>query len=331
MAPSANNLFLRLHKWAIRQDENYLTETLAVVLEQLLVLAPAVGTRLVSQITGGFIDRPEDEASAIEIRTQIETGSGRPDLEIRTLNRVAWIEVKAESVLRVGQLEGYRILLAESGVPETQLILLTRYRETYAADAVRPDLELRWFEVADWFESELPTAIMAGEVPGFLVQQFLEFLEARRMTLVHVSKFMPEGLLAVANLMSMLLEAAGACGVKARKSADWESLGLNLDGMKYWIGVTFSDPENLWFATRCKIDPVAASTLGVGELSEETWVPGRSRWWRNLELESEAVHFFSRTKIGQMECLEGFLRECLSQARSIETADQPPIPDEPNE
>src|SRR5437660_11346526 len=105
MASPANNLFRRLHKWASRQDENFLTESLAVVLEQLLVLAPAVGTRLVSRLTGGFIDVSADDASTIEIRTQVEAGEGRPDLEICTPQRLVWIEVKAESELRAGQLE----------------------------------------------------------------------------------------------------------------------------------------------------------------------------------------------------------------------------------
>jgi hypothetical protein len=58
MASPVANLFLRLHKWAARQDENFLTESLAVVLEQLLALAPEVGTRLVARLTGGFIDLP---------------------------------------------------------------------------------------------------------------------------------------------------------------------------------------------------------------------------------------------------------------------------------
>jgi hypothetical protein len=129
--------------------------------------------------------------------------------------------------------------------------------------------------------------------------------------------------------MNMLNEAASACGVTAASSTGSDYFGLRLDRSKYWIGVNFSDPENLWFATRCKIDPVAAEALGIGELNEENWVPGRTRWWRNLELESEPVHFFSRSKVSQMECLEGFLRECLKQAKSIETADQPPIPADP--
>src|SRR5271169_6214948 len=106
MASPVNNLFLRLHKWATRQDENFLTESLAVVLEQLLVLAPAVGTRLVARLTGGFIEMSPEDASAIEICPQVEAGQGRPDLEIRSTHRLVWVEVKAESELRVGQLEG---------------------------------------------------------------------------------------------------------------------------------------------------------------------------------------------------------------------------------
>ncbi len=93
----------------------------------------------------------------------------------------------------------------------------------------------------------------------------------------------------------------------------------------------FSEPEKLWFGTCSRIDPDAATKLGVGELTEESWVPGRYRWWRGLELDSEPIHFFSRSKVGQMQCLEDFLRECLAQARSIETPDQPPIPEEPEE
>src|SRR2546430_11699099 len=96
MPPPATTRFLRLHKWASRQDENFLTESLAVVLEQLLVLAPAVGTRLVARLTGGFIDLPPEDASAIEIRTQVEGREGRPDLELRTPHQLAWVEVKVE-------------------------------------------------------------------------------------------------------------------------------------------------------------------------------------------------------------------------------------------
>src|SRR5216683_5856007 len=111
-----NNLFERLHKWAARQDENFLTESLALVLEQLLILAPEVGSRLTSRLTGGFADVPPEDAGSIEIRTQVEVGRGRPDLEVCTPYRLVWIEVKAESELRAGQLEGYRVLLNASRI-----------------------------------------------------------------------------------------------------------------------------------------------------------------------------------------------------------------------
>jgi hypothetical protein len=329
MASPANNLFLRLHKWASRQDENFLTESLAVVLEQLLALAPAVGTRLVARLTGGFIDLPPEDASAVELRTQVEAGPGRPDLEIRSPHRLVWVEVKAESELRAGQLEGYRVLLGEGGAEQTRLVLLTRYPEVFQPGDARPDAEIRWFEFADWLEDDIPAAEEAGEVAGFLARQLLDFLGARSMTLAQVGKYMPEGLRALSNLMNMLYEAAAACKVPVKKAAEWESLGLTLGGLKYWVGVSFSEPEKLWFGTRCRIDPDAAAKLGVGELTEENWVPGRYRWWRGADLDSEPVHFFSRSKVSQMQWLEGFLRECLAQARSVETPDQPPTPEEP--
>lgn len=317
------NVFHRLNKWASRQDENFLTESLALLLEHLLLRAPEVGTRLVSRLTGGFIDLAAEDASAIDIQTQIETGSGRPDLEVRSPHRLAWLEVKAESELRTGQLEGYRVLLGEAGVESTQLVLLTRYPEAFGPGDVRPDLEVRWFEVADWLEGDMAAAEAAGDIPGFLSRQFLDFLEARGMTLAQVGKYMPEGLRALSNLMNMLVEAAGACGVTAKKVPGWNDIGLNLDGKKYWVGVVFSEPEYLNFKTMCRIDHEAAAKLGDGELDEETWIPGRHRWVKWVDLDSEAVHFFSRSKVSQMQWLEAFLRDCLDKARTVVTPDQP--------
>jgi hypothetical protein len=323
------NVFARLHKWAVRQDENFLTESLAVVLEQLLLLAPEVGIRLVSRLTGGFIDVLPDEADSIVVRTQVETGQGRPDLEISAPHRLLWMEVKAESALRPGQLEGYRELLKTIEGEAKRLVLLTRYREAYSSEDARPDQEIRWFEVADWMESELLALEASGAVAGFLAQQFLDFLRARGMNLTQVGKYLPDGLRAMGSLLNMLFEAAAACKVSARVSAGREFNGISLDGAKYSLGMAYAQPEELWFGTRGRIDPEAAARLPVGEVTEESWIPGRYRWSRSVDLNSPEVHFYSRTKVGQLEWLESFLRECLDMARSIETPDQPPIPEEP--
>jgi len=318
-----------LHKWATRQDENFLTESLALVLEHLLILAPEVGTRLVKLLTGGFIDVPAQGASSIEIGTQIEAREGRPDMEVAVRHRLVWIEVKAESEIRVGQLEGYRVLLAQKDVPATRLVLLTRYPEEFASGDARPDCAFRWFEVADWIENEVPTLEAMGEIAVFLAQQFLNFLRTRGMTLTQVSKYMPEGIHALSNLLNMLFEAAEACKISIKKSAGWDYMGLALDGRKYWFGIGFDEPDKLLFWTSCRIDREAAARLGTGEVWEESWVPGRYRWGLAAELDSEDIHFFSRNKVRQVEWLESFLRGCLAKARSIETPDQPPIPEEP--
>jgi hypothetical protein len=324
------NLFARLHKWAARQDENFLTESLAVVLEQLLILSPEAGTGLIKRLTNGFIDVLPENASSIEIRTQVETEHGRPDLEIRIVHRLSCIEVKAESELRTGQLEGYRTFLNESGLEFTQLVLLTRYPAIYPPDDTRPDAEVRWFDVADTLEEAMPAIEGSGELACFLARQFLDFLEARGMTLTQVGKYLPDGIRALGNFMNMLSEAAAGCKVTARTSAGADYMGVYLDSTKYWLGIYFSEPEKLQFWTRTRIDPDAAARLGVGERIEgESWVPGGYRWSNTADLNSEQIHFFSRTKVSQMQWLEGFVRECLRMARSIETPDQPPIPEEP--
>lgn len=63
-----SNLFTRLYKWATRQDENFLTDSLAVVLEHLLILAPDVGTRRM---------QPKEKAMIELTREQLQEIAGR--------------------------------------------------------------------------------------------------------------------------------------------------------------------------------------------------------------------------------------------------------------
>src|ERR1022692_3494109 len=125
--PDGPNLFARLNKWATRQDENFVTESLAVVLEHLLLLAPECGVRLLARLTDDFLDMEAADASTVEIHTQVIVSGARLDLELAAPQRLVWIEVKVESALRIGQLEGYRVLLAAATAEQKRLGLLTRY------------------------------------------------------------------------------------------------------------------------------------------------------------------------------------------------------------
>ncbi len=336
--PSTPNIFARLRKWALRQDENYLTESLSVILEMLLERVPDVGVRLVKTVTNGFINTKAENATIIEIRTQVETAEGRPDLEIRVPDHLAVIEVKAESPVRRGQLEGYREYLRTTEFAHTLLVLLTKYPPVLPKDAEQPDYLVRWHELSDWIELELVESNIVEPICRFLCQQFYDFLKERNMTIAQVGWQLPEGTRALRNLINMLFEAAvsieAAAGkdksVKLSGGADY--LGIKFEGNKYWAGVLFKYPEKIHFCTECRIDPEGAHRLvgeGNGEVEEKGGIPWR--WWYGTELDSEEAHFFARSKVSQMQWLMDFLRDCLAKARSIETPDQPPIPDEPEE
>jgi len=118
-----------------------------------------------------------------------------------------------------------------------------------------------------------------------------------------------ESLASLEKVQDMLTVAASACNLTAKKSRGKEYLGVKLDE-KYYVSVSFKEPNKLWFLTMRRIDPSAAARLGVGEVWQETWIPGRNRWGRSADLNLESV---------QMDWLVTFLKKCLTQARSIET------------
>ncbi len=333
MKSASNNVFLRLHKWAKGQDENFLTESLAVVLERLLDLAPVIGKSVLFQLTDGLIGLPSEDAETIEINTQVEEELGRIDLDIRAPRKRVWVEVKVEFGIGLGQLEKYLVMLGEKKGEKNRLVLLTQYFEDVSSTCPKV-CTVRWFQFADWLEREILSMKEAAEGARFLMQQFFDFLGSKGMTLVQVGKSMPEGVRALSNLMNLLLIVAEDCGESPKRAPGWGFMGIILDERKYIVSVEFTDPEMLWFGTRCVIDHERALNLvkqREGDLEEVNWVPGRYRWWKGLNLASEDVHFFDRPKDSQRQRLKEFLQDCLRLARSITTKDQPTSLNEPEE
>jgi hypothetical protein len=321
MAAPANNLFLRLHKWAARQDENFCTESLALVLQHLLERHPGVAVRFLQVLTDDFLVVSADEAGKIGIRTQVDTSEGRPDLEIRWPDHLMVIEVKVESEVQKGQLEGYRLWLRNSGRPRTLLVLLARYPPTFEEQDERPDRIVRWFQVAEWLDRELRHGAITDPVARFLSKQFIDFLRARNMAIEHVTWELSGGIRALRSLTDMLYEAASACGARAQPWGSRYEMGVYLDKPRYWVGISFDRPAVVTFQTWYrKVDKDAADRLGTGSVFEWKDEPGYG-WKRELDLEDEEVHFFARSKASQMELLEKFLRECLDAVRQVELSD----------
>ncbi len=319
------NLLTRLHKWASRQDENFVSEVFAFLLQQLLEEEPEAAVRLLNQMTNGFFNLTPPEAGAVEVRTQVVLGEGRPDLEIRTSRQLAYIEVKVEAEVNLEQLARYRRMLGESGAQSTALVLLTRYPITLPEADERPDFAVRWFQIAEWINEQRGTHAFKP-VSGYLVEQFLDFLGEKNMIMEQVTWELAGGIRALRTLVDMLLEAAAACAVRARQSASPTYMGIELERPRYCAGIYFDRPEFLVFETHYqKVDPALAARLGVAGVYEWESEPGHG-WRRELSLESEEVHFFARSKASQLQLLENFLRECLTTVRQIEIKQTEPIP-----
>jgi hypothetical protein len=322
MAAFQSNLFVRLHKWALRQDENFLTEAFAYVLEHLVKYEPQAAASILSHITNGLISSPADMPKVV-IRTQVRGEQGIPDIELRTDKHFVIIEAKGDAPAYEDQLRRYRTKLddAKSTTPETivGLFMLTRYPVSIPG----ADGYFRWYEVAEWIEQSRNYSFKANS--QFLVDEFLGFLKVRNMTMGQITWELPMGVRSLRTLADMFYEAAIACGVKAQISGTAEWMGIKVDGNKYWAGIEYSDPERIVFGTNMAcIDPQRADGLCVGSTYEWSNKKGHG-WRRELVLESEETHFFSRSKASQLQFLEKFLRENYAFAKNmtIETTNQP--------
>ncbi|MBO0698202.1 MAG: hypothetical protein J2P46_07400 [Zavarzinella sp.] len=317
-----NNLLVRLHKWASRQDENFLTETFAFLLQYLIEEEPQAAAGLLRSLTDGFLELQPGEARAVAVRTQIVTGEGTPDLSLRTLDKLAFVEVKSESPVSAPQLDKYRRLLRESGVPSTRLVLLTRHVIDLDPAALEAVLCIRWYQVADWVEVERGRYTFKA-VSAFLVQQFLGLLGTKGMTMSQVTWELSGGVRALRNFMNMLEEAAHVAGVKVQAKANTRHSGVSLDGGKYWVGINFDDPDRLIFQTEYQaVDPSAAEKLGTGYVYEWSDKKGHG-WGQELDLTAEHVHFYARPRASQMQLLESFIRESMDLARRVAVSVNP--------
>ena len=146
---------------------------------------------------------------------------------------------------------------------------------------------------------------------------------------------MTTGVRSLRNLVDMLYEAAAACGLKSQIAGNRDMMFVYLDGKKYWAGIRYSSPEFIHFATwNAKADAQMVEELGIGTTFQ--WFNDKTQcgWQRDVNLESEDIHFFARSKASQMQFLEQFLRENLELAKKVivpEVGDHQSAPVQPGD
>ena len=89
-----SNIFLSLGKYNSAIDENYLTESFAFLINELLCREPLFGTEIINHICVVNDDFRFNSDEVILVSTQETTEQGRPDIKISSPEKLIYIEVK---------------------------------------------------------------------------------------------------------------------------------------------------------------------------------------------------------------------------------------------
>ena len=209
-----NNLLSALNKFAHRQDENFITESFLHLLIYLIEFEPTVGIDLINKLSSKKIDWEEEESRRISIQSQIKTDEGIPDIEIRSVDKLMYIEVKIDSDFGYNQIKRYKNVLKKSDCTKTHLTVLTRYPYTESSESEMPDSSFRWQHVVDWLDKLVED--IDNDVSHFIINQFVNFLKKKGIAMEKISWELINGLKSFNNLMVMLRNAIVANKLKKR-------------------------------------------------------------------------------------------------------------------
>lgn len=316
-----DNLFLRLHGWALGQDENFMTESFAYLLRHLLQYDAAVGVRLLARLTDRFMQVKEGTARDVSVSTQVTVEGKRPDIEISAPGWLVYVEVKVEAPLGSGQVANYIDRLSKDRTEQKALVLLTRYEPwvDISLDWLVKIVKIRWYQLGNWLEEALTSGALGNASSRFLIEQFYEFLRGRRMTIGHVDRELQRGVQALVSLMTMLRHALVEHGLVVRDNVRWyEWFGFEVGPsglVTYYIGVYANAPTLLKLRTwAVQVDPVKVEALGKGRLWQQS---GRFRWEYTIDLAEEGAGFYEMTTEDQITFLKDHIAKCSNMIDTI--------------
>ena len=123
-----------------------------------------------------------------------------------------------------------------------------------------------------------------------------------------------DGVHSLAAIMQMLRNAALDSGGKVTGAAptmeEW-GVSFTIGNGIYWTGLNYDESEVLLFRAS-GVDRNGAQQIGSG--SVQVLIPNKDDSHaplNRLDLESERVRFFAKTKSNQIECIEHFLRKSI--------------------
>lgn len=320
-AATTNNLLITLHRWASQQDENFITDAFAHLLRHLLADDEGVGVELLQYLTGERFP-VVSSAKIIQVRTQVTVAQGRPDIEFSSKDHLVYVEAKVESGLGNRQLERYLEELDDRKPPQaTTLVVLSRYPVEIPPAIGDRVIAKRWYQVAHWLAER--KCEVKNVVNTFLIEQIIEFFEARNITMEKVGPEMLPGLKAFRSLMAMVSEAITAQKMTMKDSfgRDWSGYYLDKEKQDFFFGLYHDRPHVLVFATnKFPIVADADKQLGFGKVERASYAPNKRVWINELFLDSEEAPFFALSRKEQMDRVEAVLSKSLIAVQKIRQA-----------
>ncbi|MBU0534124.1 MAG: PD-(D/E)XK nuclease family protein [Candidatus Omnitrophica bacterium] len=257
------NIFVALSKYNSAVDENYLTESFVFLLNSLLKHDPSACLDILRKlcVENNEFNFYDDEA--ISITTQKSTEKGRPDITISAPGKKIYIEVKHDSGLGYQQIERYKAALEQSKASIRKVILLTRFAIDLDEEQGKPDKHVRWFEIYNW----LLKVKVDSSINKYLIENFLKFLEVKKMSMQKITSEYINGIPVFRNLINMLGVAIESQKLKVEASGGWRWMGFYFDkNNENFCGVYYDNLSRIEFDYHCKKKDVRKFYLNLEEL-----------------------------------------------------------------
>ena len=340
-----DNLFVTLHHWASRQDENFTTEVFVYLLKYLQINEKNSFLRLVANLSGNLFE--VNESDEIEITTQVRNNEIIQDIQLQTSNKLVFVEVKLGSNLGRKQVATYLDFLKRSSYKIENTLLVCLTRSPISGEITDGAYPIRWYQVARWFEEEIES--INNTTSKFLISSFLEFLAYQKSTLTQVSSPISEGVskyrvtsgdnsifhkrfksldkLLVADELKplhdfMLLAFDALKAITDEKKIKFDSSNdasgegnvmFNINNLEYFIWVEYDHPEVLKFSTYNRVADKAEDNLILGRIVYDKKYK-RFRWINDVAMPG---NFVNLNRQEQLNLLTRIISENIKFAESV--------------
>lgn len=343
----ADNLFVKLHHWATRQDENFTTEVFVYLLKYLQFHEKDVFLHLVANLSGNLIGANTDKSDEIVITTQVRYDGTIQDIQLQTPDKLVFVEVKVGSTLGRKQVETYLNYLKQTNYKPGNTLLVCLTRSPISSEITDGAYSIRWYQIARWLEQELELA--NDSTSKFLISSILEFLAYQKATLSRVSSPVFDGiskhrelvgeksilhkrfrnldellkfdeLKPLRDFMLLIFEAMKSFTdekkIKFDSTNDLSGDGsiiLNINNGEYFAWIEYDRPNILLLSTYERVADKAADDLKLGRIVYEQRHK-RFRWRNEVALPED---FINQDRQRQLNILIKIITENFRFAESV--------------